>query len=76
MSIPNWLKEDIKELALYEVRNSLAIYELYIKYANSKTPEDIDEGLKHLNLVNRRLDYIDNNLLTIAEAIKCQQRKN
>lgn len=69
MEIPNWLKEDVKKLGLSEVRLSCAIYELYDKYANGESPYDIDDRLKHLNMVNERLDYIDNNIIAIKFAI-------
>jgi len=68
--IPQWLFDDVKRLALEEVRLSCAIYDLYDYYANTRKPElDVDENLEWLILVNERLDWIDSNADLIKYAI-------
>lgn len=75
MHIPHWLKQDVKALGLDGVRLTCAIYELYDKYANGESPYDIDERLAHLTLVNKRLDYLDNNVLAVKYAISMFDEK-
>jgi len=70
MNAPEWLLEDIKRLALEEVRLSCAIYELYKYYANTFHGHiGVDEHLERLTLENERLDWIDENTDVIKYAI-------
>ena len=68
--IPQWLINDINDLNLADVRLSCAVYELYDHYAETRKPElTIDENSKWLDLVNERLDWIDNNIGLLDFAI-------
>ena len=68
--IPQWLFDDVKDLALEEVRLSCAIYELYNHYADTYVQNlPIDERSALLDLCNERLDWIDNNADLIKYAI-------
>ena len=61
--IPKWLKEDVKNLALEEVRLSCAVHDLYKHYADTPTSHmEVDERSEFLMLVNDRLDWIDSNI--------------
>lgn len=68
--IPQWLKEDVKTLALEEVRLSCAIHDLYKHYADAPTNHmGVDERSKFLSMVNERLDWIDSNTNIIEYTI-------